>query len=130
MAIDIFVDGGARPNPGLGVAGIVCRDVEEYQIREDVTNNEMEYLAVKLALEMFTCSDESKCTIYTDSQLVVGHLTKGWKCTESLIPHRDIIKNLLKSLMYQGKSVTIQKISREKNAAHKVVDKGFDEYGT
>lgn len=39
------------------------------------TNNEMEYAAVIYALERA----QDRAFIYTDSSLVVGHLTKGWK---------------------------------------------------
>jgi len=75
------------------------------------TNNEMEYQA------LITCLDSFKAdTIYTDSQLLVGHLTRGWKVKAlNLVPYYKKAKELLKS-------TNLVWVPRDENLAGKLLE--------
>ncbi len=62
------------------------------------TSNEAEYLALIKALRECRSQECLNITIYTDSQLLVGQLTKNWKCNAThLIELRNQARNLIKS---------------------------------
>lgn len=78
-------------------------------IEERRTNNEMEYFALIKALEMCDKGD----VIYSDSQLVVGQVTKGWRITkEHLFPLVMKAKKLI-----EEKEAKLEWIPREENYA-------------
>jgi len=61
------------------------------------TSNVAEYQAVIYALELARAR-QGESVIYTDSQLVIGQVLKGWKCKqEHLIPLRNEVQHLLKT---------------------------------
>lgn len=79
------------------------------------TNNEMEYTALIHAL-----SDPRSegATIFTDSQLLVGQLTQGWKVrAENLRP----LNERAMALLIQRKA-TLVWVPREQNRAGKVLE--------
>ncbi len=80
------------------------------------TNNEMEYRALLQAL-----SDDRSAgaTIHTDSQLLVGQLTKGWKVNaENLRPlHAEARDRVARQ------NATLVWVPREQNRAGKVLEK-------
>jgi ribonuclease HI len=68
----------------------------------------MEYEALLYALEMIDCTE-----IFTDSQLLVGHLTKGWKVkAKNLYPYFCKCSKLL-----QNKNIKLTWIPRKENRA-------------
>jgi ribonuclease HI len=71
--IDIYTDGGCRPNPGPGAwACVVLNGDTVHKMAAadpDTTNNRMELLAVIMGLELL--DEPSNVTIYSDSQWVV-----------------------------------------------------------
>ena len=80
------------------------------------TNNEMEYTALIQAL-----SDPRSegAAIYTDSQLLVGQLTQGWKVrAANLAP----LNERARALLLQRKA-TLVWVPREENKAGKVLEK-------
>ncbi len=80
------------------------------------TNNEMEYTALVQAL-----SDPRAegATVHTDSQLLVGQLTKGWKVRAgNLQPLNERARSLL-----DRKRATLIWVPREENRAGKVLEK-------
>ena len=80
------------------------------------TNNEMEYTALIQALSD-PRSDAG--TIFTDSQLLVGQLTRGWKVrAENLRP----LNERARALLTQRKA-TLVWVPREENRAGKVLEK-------
>jgi len=88
-----------------------CKKV---RLPEEKTNNEMEYIALIEALESCSEGDE----IFTDSQLVVGQVTKGWKVTkEHLFPLVMKAKKLV-----QEKKVKITWIPRKENYAGSLLE--------
>jgi len=79
------------------------------------TNNEMEYQALLNAL----LDERSKeATIFTDSRLLVGQLTKGWKVKAPNL--RKINIKCLK--MLKERKAKLLWIPREENKAGKVLE--------
>lgn len=85
--LKIFVDGAARPNPGLGGIGVVIyrgdeKVLEAYQFMgKNKNHNQMEFVAavngLSFAIQMFGCI---RAELFTDSELVYG----------SILPTSDI----------------------------------------
>lgn len=78
--IELFTDGGAEPNPGIGGFGAILkhkgRQKEFFVGYELTTNNRMELMAVIFGLEKI--KTKAKITIYSDSKYVVDSIEKGW----------------------------------------------------
>lgn len=83
-------------------------------LKEKKTNNEMEYKALYEALRTAKGGE----TIYTDSQLVFGHLIKNWKQN---YPHLREIAEKCKKLMTE-KNINLVWIPREENKAGKILE--------
>lgn len=78
--------------------------------REENTNNEMEYAAVLYALEFASSPGDE---ILTDSQLVVGQVTKDWKVkAQHLLPFVLKAKKLVAE-----KKIKLTWVPREENLA-------------
>jgi len=85
--------------------GAVVRKV----FKEKRTNNEMEYEALLLALQLAEKGDR----IYTDSQLILGHLCYGWR-----IKARHLFPLIMRAKkLKEEKKVRIYWIPRKKNVA-------------
>jgi ribonuclease HI len=109
----IWIDGSGAQFEGQKAKALVLYEdgIKEYiEINQRKTNNEMEYQALYTAL----INDKSiNAEIFTDSQLLVGHLTKGWKVkAENLKGAFEMCSNLL-SL----KKAKLVWIPREENKA-------------
>ena len=81
--LTIYTDGACQVSTGSGGVGVVfIKDNEViYQFNKhfkDVTNNQMEIMAVIYALHAIS-SDFTSITIVSDSQYVLGCINKGWK---------------------------------------------------
>jgi len=134
--VTVYIDGACKGNPGPGKSlavfevengGIFSRDKNF----EDTTNNRAEYEALILALEEILIelhflweADIDKTldiVIYTDSQLIVGHLTKGWKVNKN----NDLVsraKRLVDEIRVNNK-LDIKYIQREYNKAGIILEK-------
>lgn len=84
MHIDIYTDGACRGNQykaNIGGYGIILKYgdyIKEFkQAFKNVTNNQMELLAVIEALKLLTRFD-IPLKIYSDSQYVVNTMNMGW----------------------------------------------------
>lgn len=85
MRATLHFDGGCRPtNPG--VAAFACIVATETGERQTVsrslgwrTNNYAEYAGLVVGLKVALDIGVEEIDIYTDSKLVRGHLTEGWK---------------------------------------------------
>ncbi|MDG1990103.1 MAG: ribonuclease HI [Dehalococcoidia bacterium] len=101
----IFTDGSCVGNPGPGGWGTVF--VQDDKIidqkfghADDTTNNQMELTALLAALEL--TEEDSKISIYTDSQLLVNIFNKwasnweamGWKRKSGPIKNLELIKKI------------------------------------
>lgn len=79
----IYTDGACQVSTGSGGVGVVfIKDNKAiYQFNKhfkDVTNNQMEIMAVIYALHAIS-SDFTSITVVSDSQYVLGCINKGWK---------------------------------------------------
>jgi len=78
--IELYTDGGADPNPGVGGLGVVLKYKEHrkeiFRGYELTTNNRMEILAVIVGLEEL--KKKSKVEVYSDSKYVVDSVNLEW----------------------------------------------------
>jgi ribonuclease HI len=114
------IDGLAEPrNPGTGTYGYVIYEGKK-KLAEgeglagyEVTNNYAEYTALVEALrKLKELRTEGEVVIRSDSKLLVGQMSKGWKVKgggylEKLKVARDLLKEF--------GSVTFEWIPRERN---------------
>lgn len=91
--IEIYTDGSCIGNPGPGGWGVLILSKEKTKLsgnNPDTTNNRMEMTAIIKALEWVHENHAQKnhtqenihalkITIYSDSNLLIQTLTKGWK---------------------------------------------------
>jgi len=116
--VKIWTDGAGALLEGQKAKACVVFEDGDVRVTEfdRGTNNEMEYTALIHAL-----SDPRSegATIFTDSQLLVGQLTQGWKMrAENLRP----LNERARALLTQRKA-TLVWVPREQNRAGKVLEK-------
>jgi ribonuclease HI len=127
----IFTDGASRGNPGLAGAGYVILDSNNNTIKSGKkflgrkTNNEAEYLALKLALEEALNLGFTEIELFLDSELIVKQIKGEYKVNnERLKKHYKEVKELLKKF----KHYNINHVKREKNKkADKLANEAIDE---
>jgi ribonuclease HI len=100
--VKLFADGGSRGNPGPSASGYVLFDMDDNKLFEQgvylgvTTNNQAEYLALKLGLEQALKSGVRIVHVYMDSLLVVNQMIGKFKVkNRDLWPIHDAIKKLL-----------------------------------
>lgn len=81
--IEIFTDGCAKGNPGVGGYGAILKVGKLLTLEFSggfryTTNNRMELLGVIIALENLKDDTRQKVLVTTDSKYVVDSVTKGW----------------------------------------------------
>lgn len=102
--IEIWTDGGCKPNPGRGGWGVVIKDgdtiMKFHGGNQRTTNNRMEFQAVIEALKLV--GPECEAVIYSDSQLVMNILSGTWrgKCNRDLV---EEARNLMR-----GREITFR----------------------
>jgi ribonuclease HI len=112
--LKVWLDGSSKGNPGPAKASVVFEDGEKISKELGVTtNNRAEYSALILCLKMAAKKGVDDLTILTDSQLIDGHINKGWKVNEN----GDLVSEA-KSLLKKFKRPKIIWIRREENKAH------------
>ena len=82
LGLVIYTDGACHVTTKIGGIGVVFTKenklISTYSKQfTNVTNNQMELLAVIYALSAI--KDANQVIIYSDSQYVIGCITKGWK---------------------------------------------------
>jgi ribonuclease HI len=105
MTVTVYIDGLAMPkNPGTGTYGFVIYDGPKKLVEGsglagyDVTSNYAEYTALEQALSRLKAMGlEGDVLIRSDSQLLVGQMSAGWKVkggmyVEKLKAVRDLLK--------------------------------------
>jgi len=120
MTVTVYVDGLAQPrNPGTGTYGFVIYDGPK-KVAEgsglaghDVTSNYAEYTALEQALsKLKNMGVEGDVLIRSDSQLLVGQMSSGWKVKGGMyIEKLKAVRDLLKEFG----SVRFEWIPREQN---------------
>jgi len=80
--LKIYTDGGARGNPGPAGVGVAIFDEKENLIKTakkylgKATNNQAEYKALILALELAKKLGAEEVDCFLDSQLIVNELNR------------------------------------------------------
>ncbi len=96
-----------------------------YDHQKGITHNEAEYNGVILALQKL--SNKSKAIIQTDSQLVVGQLTEGWKIN---LPHLyDKVEYINQIIENKSLDITFEWIKRERNVSDIVLRRHLKKVG-
>lgn len=116
--MQLFTDGGARGNPGPGAAGAVIFDEKGTLVAEKglflgtCTNNEAEYLALKLGIDLAIENkiDELNCNL--DSELVVKQLNGQYKVKNERL---EVLFKEVKLLVVKFSKITFTHIPRTKN---------------
>jgi ribonuclease HI len=120
MTVVVHIDGLAEPtNPGTGTYGYTIYEGERKMVDGqglagyNVTNNFAEYTALVEALnKVKELRIEGDVVIRSDSQLLVGQMSKGWEAKgggylEKLKEAKELIKEF--------GSLTFEWVPREKN---------------
>lgn len=83
--IEVYTDGRAEPNPGLGTYGYVIyedgrRTHSEHGLAgREVTNNFAEYFCLIKALERLKAHRNEDVKVFSDSTLLVNQMSGKWK---------------------------------------------------
>ena len=116
--LKLYTDGGSRGNPGPSASGFVLLDEDGAIVEKGgeylgiTTNNQAEYQAVKLGLEMAKKLGARKVHGHMDSLLVVNQMNGIFKIkNRELWPIHQAIKDLKDSF----DSVTFTHVPREMN---------------
>ena len=116
--IKIYTDGGARGNPGPAGVGVVVYDVDDNIIDTkseyigEATNNQAEYRAVVVAMELISKYEVDEINFFLDSELVVKQLNREYKVkNKGLAPLFVKIYNNT----FKYKKVTFTHVRREFN---------------
>ena len=120
MTVTVYIDGLAEPrNPGTGTYGYVIYEGTK-KLAEgsglagyDVTSNYAEYTALEQALSRLkSMRVEGDVLVRSDSQLLVGQMSSGWKVKGGMYVEKlKIVKDLLKEFG----SIQFEWIPREDN---------------
>lgn len=128
--VEIYIDGGARGNPGPAGVGVVILDANGKRIKDvskyigETTNNIAEYNALLYGLEEALILRADEIIINMDSELVAKQLSGDYRVKDTnLKPLFERALNMLKSF----KNFEIRHIEREKNKeADKLVNKAIN----
>ncbi len=124
MIVNIFIDGGARGNPGPAGYGVVAKTSDNkilYQKSSYLgikTNNEAEYAGLISALQWLNDNYQNlninQVLINSDSQLLICQIQGLYKVkAENLKPLFAQSKNLLENIPF---SIIFKHIPREENS--------------
>lgn len=130
QAAKIYIDGGARGNPGAAGIGIVIKDGDNKLVKElhkyigETTNNIAEYTALIYALQEALMLGLKDIAVYSDSELLVKQLKGEYKVkNQNLKIYYDQFLHLRPGF----KSFSVKHIAREKNKeADKLVNQAID----
>ena len=119
MTVTVYVDGLAEPNPGTATYGFIIYDGPK-KLAEgsglagyDATSNFAEYTALEQALSRLkSMGVEGDVLVKSDSKLLVGHMSSGWKVKGGMYVEKlKAVKDLLKEFG----SVRFEWIPRDQN---------------
>jgi ribonuclease HI len=117
--IEVYTDGRAEPNPGLGTYGyVIYRDGRRIHSEHgfagrEVTNNYAEYLCLIKALEHLKAHRDEDITVFSDSMLLVNQMSGKWKFKRGAYSERYLEA---KELVSSFSKLRFEWIPREKNA--------------
>jgi len=117
--IEVFTDGRAQPNPGLGTYGyVIYKDGRRIHSSHGlagkaVTNNYAEYLCLIKALQHLDAHRNEEITVFSDSTLVVNQMSGKWKFKGGGYGEKYLIA---KELASRFSKLRFEWIPREKNS--------------
>ena len=119
-AFTLFFDGAYRKKTGVAAGGIVILDpseeivLKEGRVFQDIqSNNEAEYAALRLGLELCLERSIKKLVVKGDSLLIIKQVKGVWECkSENLVGWWKQIKELIEKF----EETHIQHIPRESNS--------------
>lgn len=130
----VFVDGGARGNPGPAAVGFIIKNPSGEIIHRqgkyigETTNNVAEYQAVIEALKWINANlkkQSLRVEFFLDSKLVVNQLNGIFKVKE--IKMRNLVVRVRQLERELGGNISYQLIPREKNfLADSLVNQSLD----
>lgn len=118
MKVKIFSDGGARGNPGPAAAGVFLFDKDDKLLDFDgkylgeTTNNQAEYRAIILGLQLASRKGATEILYYVDSELAVKQLNGEYKVKNEEIRK---VKEEVDKWVEKFDKVTFFHVEREKN---------------
>jgi len=116
--IEVFTDGRAEPNPGLGTYGYVvyeegrCTHSEHGLAGHGVSNNYAEYLCLVKVLERLEARRDEEITVFSDSTLLVNQMAGRWKFKSGTYGEKYL---RAKELARRFSKLRFEWIPREKN---------------
>lgn len=116
----LFTDGASRGNPGPAAAGVMIKDregkvlLEKGQFLGRMTNNEAEYRALLLGLELAKDLEPETLICSLDSELVVSQINGLYRVKKSHL--RELLFKIRQVERHYPK-VIYKLIPREKNTA-------------
>ena len=131
MDVNVYIDGGARGNPGPAAAGVVIRNAQNKTTLFEagyflgtMTNNSAEYQGLIRGIEQTLPLDVSRANIYCDSELIVKQITGEYRVKSAgLQPLHEKAQRLLLQL----ESWQIKHLPREENKrADQLVNMALD----
>lgn len=130
MKAKLFTDGGSRGNPGPAAIGGVLYDLEDKEIETfsqylgEGTNNQAEYTALLIGLQLAQKNRVEEIDCFLDSELVVKQLNKEYKVKDA-----ELAKIFVKiwNLSQTFKKITFSHVRREFNKeADRLVNQALD----
>ncbi len=126
----LFVDGGARGNPGPAGIGVRLEDPDGEVIEEiadaigTATNNQAEYQAMIAGLELALDRGIQEVTVLADSELVVRQLNGEYRVKDAKL--KPLHAHALQ-LLHQVPDTQLRHIPREQNVeADRLVNQALD----
>jgi ribonuclease HI len=125
--IEIYIDGLAEPNPGIGTFGyLVLRDGVEL-LRghgfdgESVTNNHAEYAGLIAALAAANKFSKEEVVVRSDSSLLVNQMSGTWKVSKKAFKNQSessYVEKYLEALQAAKRfpRITFQWVPRDQNS--------------
>jgi len=116
----LFTDGASRGNPGPAAAGVMIKDregkvlLEKGQFLGRMTNNEAEYRALLLGLELAKGLEPETLICSLDSELVVSQINGLYRVKKSHL--RELLFKV-RQVERNHPKVVYKLIPREKNTA-------------
>jgi len=119
----VYTDGACKGNPGpSGIGIVIYKNGRKETYKKEIgiqTNNIAELTAVKEALKLLLPERNKKIVIYTDSNYVIGVLTKDWK----IKANKELIKEI-KELLKNFPKIEFKKVPAHKgNIDNELVDR-------
>jgi len=128
--LNIYIDGGARGNPGPAGIGVVLSDISGRIVKRTAkyigktTNNVAEYKALIVGLKQARNLNVEEIVINTDSELLARQLAGEYKVKSEAL--KELYIEIMQSLEWFAE-VRVNKILREENKeADKLVNKAID----